>query len=137
MIYLLDSNVFMHLANGAKGAEKIEARIVAIGIASCIINPVIAAELRHKVETGAGRVKKDALLLLSQMLAAARCVPLDCAAGQEGGLIFAERALKGLSIAMPDALIAGHARHAGLILVSDNQKHFAGIARLKLENWRV
>ena len=34
MIYLLDSNVFMHLANGAKGAEKIEARIVAIGRSS-------------------------------------------------------------------------------------------------------
>ena len=127
----------MHLANGAKGADKIEAKIIEVGIASCIINPVIAAELRHKVETGAGRVKKGALLLLSQMLSAARCVPLDCAAGQEGGLIFSERALKGLSVAMPDALIAGHARHAGLILVSDNEKHFAGIARLKLENWRA
>lgn len=55
----------------------------------------------------------------------------------ESGLIRAEQSKKTKAIATPDALIAGHARHAGMILVTDNTKHFGGIARLKLENWRV
>ena len=136
-MYLLDSNVFMHIANRAEGAERIERRFIAATAAHCVINPVIAAELRCKVESGPGRVRKHAIDLLMELLEAMRCVPLDGAAGQEGGMIFAQQAAKGCSIAMPDALIAGHARHAELILVSDNEKHFAGIARLRLENWRV
>ena len=62
-----------------------------------------------------------------------QCIGIDCAAGQESGLIRAEQSKKGRSIATPDALIAGHARHAGLVLVTDNTRHFDGIARLKTE----
>lgn len=136
-MYLLDSNVFLHIANRAEGAERIERRFIQATAARSVINPVIAAELRSKIETGPGRIRKRSLDMLMELVEAVRCVPIDCAAGQEGGMIFAEQAAKGRSIAMPDALIAGHARRAGLTLVSDNEKHFAGIARLKLENWRA
>ena len=136
-MYLVDTNVFMHLANGAHGAERIERRIIEVTIEKCFINPVIASEIREKIETGAGRVKKHALEFMADMLATIQCIGIDCAAGQESGLIRAEQSKKGRSIATPDALIAGHARHAGLVLVTDNTRHFDGIARLKTENWRI
>jgi tRNA(fMet)-specific endonuclease VapC len=136
-MYLIDTNVFMHLANGSHGAERIERRIIEVTAEKCFINPVIASELREKIETGAGRVRKHALQFMADILATVQCIEVDCASGQESGLIRAEQSKKGKSIATPDALIAGHARHTGMILVTDNTRHFSGIARLKLENWRV
>ncbi len=135
-MYLIDTNVFMHLANGAHGADQIERRIIEVTAERCFINPVVASELREKIETGAGRIRKRALEFMADILATVQCVEIDCASGQESGLIRAEQSKKGKPIATPDALIAGHARHSGIILVSDNTKHFGGIARVKLENWR-
>jgi tRNA(fMet)-specific endonuclease VapC len=34
-----------------------------------------------------------------------------------------------------DQLIAGHAISLGLVLVTDNLKHFKNVPGLKLENW--
>lgn len=136
-MYLIDTNVFMHLANGSHGAERIERRIIEVTAEKCFINPVIASELREKIEIGAGRIRKRALEFMADILATVQCIGIDCASGQESGLIRAEQSKRGMSIATPDAHIAGHARHAGMVLVSDNTKHFGGIARLKLENWRV
>ena len=135
MKYLLDSNVFMHVANGSAGADRIEARIFEVGASQCLINAVITAELRYKVETGAGRVRKPSLEMLAEMLADVTCVELTCAAGHEAGEIRAELHRLGRPIGLPDALIAGHARERGLILVSDNVKEFERVPGLLWENW--
>lgn len=109
MKYLLDSNVIIHLANRATGVDEIERRIIAAGMAHCGINAVIAAELRYKVETGPGRVRKTAIALLANTLASVQCVELPCAGGNEAGMIRAEMHRNGTPISLPDALIAGHA----------------------------
>lgn len=137
MKYLLDSNVFIHLANHSAGWEQIEQRIIDAGMAQCQINAVIAAELRYKLETGPGRVRKTALALLGKLLATVACVELSCEAGHEAGHIRAQLHHAGKPIGLPDALIAGHARANGLTLVSDNSGEFARVPGLKHENWRV
>ena len=137
MKYLLDSNVFIHLANRSAGAQQIEQRIIDASMAQCLINAVIAAELRYKLETGPGRVRKTAIELLTTLLATVQCVDLSCAAGHEAGQIRAELHRAGTPIGLPDALIAGHARASGLILVSDNSREFARVPDLQYENWRV
>ena len=137
MKYLLDSNVFIHLANRSAGAAQIEQRIINAGMAQCQINAVIAAELRYKLETGPGRVRKTALELLPKLLATVSCAPLSCAAGHEAGHIRAQLQRTGKPIGLPDALIAGHARSNGLILVSDNSGEFGRVPGLQHENWRV
>ena len=137
MKYLLDSNIFIHLANRSTGAEQIEQRIIEVGMASCQINAVIAAELRYKLETGPGRVRKTAIELLNTLLATVECVELSCAAGHEAGQIRARLHRAGKPIGLPDALIAGHAITHGLILVSDNTREFDRVAGLRHENWRT
>ena len=42
---------------------------------------------------------------------------------------------RGLPISGNDMLIAAHAIHANLTLVSDNVKEFERVPGLKLENW--
>ena len=134
---LIDTNVFMRLANGAHGAERIERPIIEVTAKDCFINPVIASALLEKIESGAGRVKKRALQCMADILATVQCIDMDCASGQESGLIRAEQSKKGKPVATPDALIAGRARHAGMIIVTDDTRHVGGITRLKLENWRA
>lgn len=41
----------------------------------------------------------------------------------------------GTPIGYNDAMIAAHARHIGAVLVTNNQKHFSKVPKLKLENW--
>lgn len=41
----------------------------------------------------------------------------------------------GTPIGSNDAMIAAHARQANAVLVTNNQKHFSKVPRLKLENW--
>jgi tRNA(fMet)-specific endonuclease VapC len=50
--------------------------------------------------------------------------------------IYAELRRNGITIGTSDILIAGNAIENGLTLVTNNEKHYQPIKRLKLENWR-
>jgi tRNA(fMet)-specific endonuclease VapC len=41
----------------------------------------------------------------------------------------------GTPIGINDAMIAAHALNKSAVLVTNNQKHFSKVARLKLDNW--
>lgn len=62
-------------------------------------------------------------------------LPFDRTDATHGGEIRAEMAGRGRSIGGYDALIAGHARAKGLILVTNNMREFRTIPGLRLENW--
>lgn len=51
------------------------------------------------------------------------------------GQIRAELARTGESIGAYDSMIAGHARSAGLIVVTNNQSEFNRVNGLRVENW--
>jgi len=51
------------------------------------------------------------------------------------GQIRAELARTGESIGAYDSMIAGHARSAGLIVVTNNQREFNRVNGLRVENW--
>jgi tRNA(fMet)-specific endonuclease VapC len=48
----------------------------------------------------------------------------------------AELRRNGITIGTSDILIAGIAIENGLTLVTNNEKHYQPVERLKLENWR-
>ena len=62
-------------------------------------------------------------------------LPFDSAGAAHGGEVRAELARTGKPIGAYDALIAGHARSRGLILVTNNTREFRSVAGLRLENW--
>lgn len=51
------------------------------------------------------------------------------------GQVIAELELAGQPIGAYDMMIAGHARSAGLILVTNNLREFKKVKGLRLENW--
>lgn len=51
------------------------------------------------------------------------------------GQIRAELARQGTPIGPYDAMLAGHARSAGLILVTNNVREFERVPGLRVENW--
>ena len=75
---------------------------------------------------------------LKRLRAFARLVtPLDLPsdAAEHYGKIRAALQKKGTPIGPNDLWIAAHARAAGLILVSNNEREFRRVPRLKVENW--
>lgn len=62
-------------------------------------------------------------------------LPLDDSAAAHAGQIRAELARLGMPIGAYDQLIAGHARSQGLVLVTNNEKEFARVSGLRMENW--
>ena len=59
----------------------------------------------------------------------------DVPAALHFGQIRAELARNGKSIGPYDAMIAGHARSRGLVLVTNNTREFNRVQGLRLENW--
>lgn len=62
-------------------------------------------------------------------------IPFDDAAAAHAGQIRAELAQLGSPIGPYDALIAGHARSQGLVLVTNNEREFARVSGLRTVNW--
>lgn len=58
------------------------------------------------------------------------------AAAREAGVVRAELAAAGVPIGAYDALIAGHARSAGLALATGNIREFSRVPNLTVEDWR-
>lgn len=62
-------------------------------------------------------------------------LPFDQAAADTFGIIATELARKGLPIGEFDTLIAVYALLPGLILVTNNMRHFERVSGLQVENW--
>jgi tRNA(fMet)-specific endonuclease VapC len=128
--YLLDTNIVSDLIRNPQG--EIAQRIRKVGEARVCTSIIVAAELRY------GAAKKASTRLRSQVeavLGAIEVLPLEPPADAVYGSIRARLEQAGRLIGANDMLIAAHALALGYILVSDNEKEFARIHDLLLENW--
>jgi tRNA(fMet)-specific endonuclease VapC len=62
-------------------------------------------------------------------------LPWDPAAAESFARLQAALFVAGTPIGNNDTMIAGHALSVGAVLVTNNQKHFAKVKKLKTENW--
>ena len=131
MKYMLDSNICIYMIN--KKPESILERLrVAIseGIA---ISTITLAELEHGVANSAYPEKNaDAL---ARFLVPFEIMAFDAKAAVQYGLIRTSLQRKGMLIGQMDLLIAAHAKANGLIIVTNNEREFARIEGLSVENW--
>ena len=100
---------------------------------SLAISSVVLSELYFGAENSA-RPEQNHRVLESF---AARLVvlPFDTPAAFHSGRVRAELRRSGQSIGAYDLMIAGHARSAGLALVTNNAREFGRVSGLLLENW--
>ena len=130
MRFLLDTNIVSNLIRDPQG--RIAERIKIVGEQKICTSIIVAAELRY------GAAKKASPRLTAQVeavLAAIDTLPFDSPADESYGSIRTQLESAGTPIGGNDLIIAAQAVTLDLTLVSDNEREFARVAGLRLENW--
>jgi predicted nucleic acid-binding protein len=73
--------------------------------------------------------------VLDQFLTRVRCLPWDERAATHFASIAVELHRSGIPVGSMDTMIAGHAIAVGAVLVTSNERHFARVPGLSIENW--
>jgi len=127
-MYLLDTNICIAFAQGTVPAlrERIRARF-AQGLA---MSAITLAELRVGARASTDPVGDGKRLDLLATLIPVR--DFDAAAAESYGRVVREIGVRRRSF---DRLIGAHALSLGLTLVTNNERDFADIPGLSVENW--
>jgi len=130
MRYLLDTNIVSDLVRNPQG--KVAQHIRRVGEAQVCTSIVVSAELRY------GATKKGSPKLSSQLdavLGALEIVPFETPADATYGALRTRLEHAGTPIGGNDLLIAAQALALGYTIVTDNDREFARVENLRLENW--
>jgi tRNA(fMet)-specific endonuclease VapC len=130
MRYLLDTNIISDLLRAPQG--RAARKIAAVGEALIRTSIIVAAELRFGVfKLGSSRLTERLEAVLSVLEIVPFAAPADAVYGQIRTRL--ERA--GTPIGGNDLLIAAQAIALGDTIVTDNEREFACVTELRIENW--
>ena len=128
--YLLDTNIVSDLVRYPQGP--IATRITRVGASNVCTSVIVAAELRYgAAKKGSARLTAQLDVILGAMIVAVLEDPIDRIYGEMRARL--ERA--GTLIGVHDVLIAAHALTLDCTVVTDNEREFARVAGLRIENW--
>lgn len=130
MRYLLDTNIASDMIRNPQGRPARRHR--ALGRTSASVSIVVAAELRF-----GARKKNDSGLTarIEEFLGAVDVIPFAMPADDFYASVRADLERRGLVVSANDMFIAAHALALDRILVTDNERDFARIGGLAIENW--
>lgn len=133
MIFLLDTNVCIHLLN--ERHPLILQRFRRHTPAEIALCSVVKAELLY----GARRSQRSEanLQLLKAFFAPLQSLPFDDDCAEHYGQIHADLLSQGKPIGPNDTLIAAIARAHDAILVTHNTNEFSRVAGLRMEDWEI
>lgn len=130
MKYLLDTNICIYLIN--ERPKKVLTHFKRHSLGDIGISSITASELAFGVAKS-GSSKNSAAL--EAFLLPLNVVDYDAGAAMIYGDIRATLEKQGKTIGPLDMLIAASALSRQLILVTNNEKEFRRISKLKVENW--
>jgi tRNA(fMet)-specific endonuclease VapC len=126
---LLDTNICIYFL---KGQFSLDAKIEAAGISNCYLSEITVAELKFGAENS--QRKEENRKVVASFVRQFNIVPiyncLDLYAREKARL-----RKKGVTVDDFDLLIGASAVSNGLILVTNNEKDFRPLQKLKMENW--
>jgi tRNA(fMet)-specific endonuclease VapC len=129
--YMLDTNM---VSNVLKAHPLVTQRVIALPMAALCISAITEGELLFGL---AKRPEATQLQrVVHELLRRVETQPWDSAAAAHYGLLRADMARNGKSLAALDMLIAAHAFSLGAVLVSNDQA-FRHISQLAVEDWTV
>ena len=131
MSYLLDTNICIYIIK-KKPVSVIE-KFRKIQFNQLFISAITVAELEYGVRKSALPDKNQ--VALNEFLSPFTVLSFDYPATLEYGIIRNDLERKGVSIGPLDTLIAAHAVSLNFTLVTNNEREFARINRLQIENW--
>lgn len=124
MKFLLDSNIVIAASLGIN--DILRERMAACDEDDLVTSAIVYAEIVF----GSVRGKPPPLDKLHLLVEEVPVLDFDLAAAT----VYANLPFKRASY---DRLIAAHALSQSLTIVTDNERHFADVPRLKVENWTV
>lgn len=128
--YLLDTNMVAELIRHPQG--QVAGRISSMGEDAVCTSIVVAGELRYGVKkAGSPRLAERVDLVLSAL----EVLPLDRPADRHYGEIRQRLTRQGTPIGANDLLIAAHALALDLTVVTANEREFARVPGVRVENW--
>jgi tRNA(fMet)-specific endonuclease VapC len=128
--YLLDTNIVSDLVRNPQG--RAAAKIAEVGEDAVATSIIVAAELRY------GAAKKASPRLTAQLeavLGVLEVIALETPVDASYGAARVALEAAGTPIGANDLLIAAQALALDMIVVTDNEREFARVDGLRLENW--
>jgi tRNA(fMet)-specific endonuclease VapC len=130
MRFMLDTNIVSDIVRHPRG--RVAKRIADVGETLVCTSIIVAAELRcGAARTGAPRLAGQ----LESVLGAMDVLPFESPMDIVYGALRARLEEIGESLGVNDLLVASHALALRCTLVTDNDRAFARIRALPLENW--
>ena len=129
--YLLDTNICIYIRQ--KRPPAVLARFEKLKAGEACLSVITYGELYYGVAKSAQRV--PAMERLHNLLDFLPVLPLPGDAAQVYGEIRALLESKGQITGGNDLWIAAHAKAAGLVLVTNNEKEFKRVPGLRVQNW--
>jgi tRNA(fMet)-specific endonuclease VapC len=130
MRYMLDTNILSDVIRNPQGL--VARRIAEVGEASACTSIIVTAELRFgAAKCGSTRLTTQMELVLDRL----DVLPFDVPADAVYGDLRLRLEALGTPIGANDMLIAAHGLSLGCTIVTDNEREFARIDGLVVENW--
>ena len=129
--YMLDTNICIYLRQNRP--PEVIARFRQMQHGDAVLSVITYGELLYGAERSQQRTQ--ALESLARLVSLLFVLPLPGEAAAAYGEIRAALEARGEMIGGNDLWIAAHAKSAGVILVTNNEREFKRIPGLKLQNW--
>ena len=131
MRYLLDTNICIYIIK--RSPPELYARFRKLKVGDVGVSAITYCELQFGVARSSRPEENQ--LALTEFLGPLEVLDFPAAAAVRFGEIRAQLQIAGTPIGGYDLLIAAHALHEGLILVTNNTREFRRVPDLKVENW--
>jgi tRNA(fMet)-specific endonuclease VapC len=131
MRYLLDTNICLYLIKAQP--KQVTERFIQCDIGDIGLSCITAAELWYGV--GRSHHREQNHRALHQFLLPLVVVDFDAQAAQAYGELRAKLEQQGTLIGALDMLIGAQALSLGVTLITNNEREFARIPDLPIENW--
>ena len=129
--YLLDTNICIYLRQNRP--PEVTERFRHMQHGEVVVSVITYGELLYGAERSQQRTR--ALESVTRLVSLLPVLPMPWEAAATYGEIRAALEMQGQLIGGNDLWTAAHAKAAGLILVSNNEREFKRISGLKLQNW--
>lgn len=129
--YLLDTDTFVYIRRGRP--ERARIRFDRLERGESALSVITYGELIYGIEKKA--TGPEPWRVLEELTQLIQVLPLPPEAANVYGSIRAELTARGEPIGSNDLWIAAHARLLDLTLVTNNEREFRRVPRLRIENW--
>ena len=132
-MFMLDTNVLMHVVNKAPGYRNIIKQLAKHSTADIVLSAITDHELHYKIhKQRIGKARIDNLDILMQRH---KVIPFNNKAAEVAAKVRVHLEGCGTKISYWDTLIASHAKALELVCVTDNVGEYDRVPGLKVQNW--